>query len=130
MLELVRLNNEKLARQLAHVLGREGIRTREEAGDGEFVLFLEDPARHDEAQEAEAVHLRHLEVERDEIGRDVLIIGPRIALLHSVRDESDRFMDDQMADLFGNRGWIAREAADAAARLAERMGCELERVAL
>ena len=34
MLELVRLNNEKLARQLAHVLGREGIRTREEAGDG------------------------------------------------------------------------------------------------
>ena len=35
MLELVRLNNEKLARQLAHVLGREGIRTREEAGDGE-----------------------------------------------------------------------------------------------
>ena len=28
MLELVRVNNEKLARQLAHVLGREGIRTR------------------------------------------------------------------------------------------------------
>ncbi|MCD1590383.1 hypothetical protein K7H13_06375 [Qipengyuania citrea] len=73
---------------------------------------------------------RRWRVERDEIGRDVLIIGPRIALLHSVRDESDRFMDDQMADLFGNRGWIAREAADAAARLAERMGCELERVAL
>ena len=73
---------------------------------------------------------RRWRVERDDIGRDVLIIGPRVALLHSVRDESDRYMDDQMADLFGNRGWIAREAADAAARLAERMGCELERVAL
>jgi len=32
---------------------------------------------------------RRWRVERDEIGRDVLIIGPRIALLHSVRDESD-----------------------------------------
>ena len=58
MLELVRLNNEKLARQLAHVLGREGIRTREEAGDGEFVLFLEDPARHDEARRIAEAFLR------------------------------------------------------------------------
>ena len=56
MLELVRVNNEKLARQLAHVLGREGIRTREEAGDGEFVLFLEDPARHDEARQVGRGH--------------------------------------------------------------------------
>lgn len=73
---------------------------------------------------------RRWRVERDEIGRDILIVGPRVALLHSVRDDSDRYIDDQMADLFGNRGWIAREAADAAASLAERMGCELERVAL
>jgi GlpG protein len=58
MLELVRVNNEKLARQLAHVLGREGIRTREEAGDGEFVLFLEDPARHDEARRISEAFLR------------------------------------------------------------------------
>lgn len=73
---------------------------------------------------------RRWRVERDEIGHDVLVIGPRVCLLHSLRDESDRYMDDQMADLFGNRGWIAREAADAAAALSVRMGCELERVAL
>ena len=73
---------------------------------------------------------RRWRIERDEIGRDTLIIGPRVCLLHSLRDESDRYMDDQMADLFGNRGWIAREAADAAAALSVRMGCELERVVL
>lgn len=73
---------------------------------------------------------RRWRVERDECSRNVLVIGPRVCLLHSLRDESGRCMDDQMADLFGNRGWIAREAADAAAALSVRMGCELERVAL
>ena len=73
---------------------------------------------------------RRWRVERDEIGRPVLIIGPRVALIYSLRDESDRCLDDQMADLFANRGWIAREAADAAAALCVRMGGELERVGL
>jgi len=58
MLELVRMNNEKLARQLAHVLARDGIVTREEARDGEFVLLLEDPARHDEARGLAEAFLR------------------------------------------------------------------------
>ncbi|MGX7926215.1 hypothetical protein ACWPMX_06535 [Tsuneonella sp. HG094] len=73
---------------------------------------------------------RRWRVERDDIGRPVLVIGPRVALIHSLRDDTDRDLDAQMADLFGNRGWIAREAADAAAALYERMGGELERVAL
>lgn len=73
---------------------------------------------------------RRWRVERDEIGRDVLIVGPRVALLHCCRDESDRTMDAQLADLFGDRGWIAREAAQAAGALSERMGIELERVAI
>lgn len=73
---------------------------------------------------------RRWRVQRDEIGLDILVIGPRVALLHSVRDEPDRYVDEQMSDLFGDRGWIAREAADVAAALAVRMGCELERVAL
>lgn len=73
---------------------------------------------------------RRWRIERNGIGRDDLVIGPRVCLLHSLRDESDRDLDAQMADLFGNRGWIAREAADAAAALSVRMGCELERVAL
>lgn len=71
---------------------------------------------------------RRWRVERDEIGRDVLIVGPRVALLHCCRDETDRTMDDQLADLFGDRGWIAREAAHAAAALAHRIGVEMERV--
>ncbi|WP_394270638.1 hypothetical protein [Qipengyuania sp.] len=73
---------------------------------------------------------RRWRIERDEIGRDVLIIGPRVALLHSIRDEPDRYLDDQMSDLFGDRCWIAEEAAVAAAALAVRMGAELERVTL
>lgn len=39
-------------------------------------------------------------------------------------------MDDQLADLFGDRAWISREAAQAAAALSERMGIELERVTI
>lgn len=73
---------------------------------------------------------RRWRVERDEIGRPVLVIGPRVALIYSLRDESDRDLDAQMADLFGNRGWVARAAADAAAALCVRMGGELERVGL
>ena len=73
---------------------------------------------------------RRWRVERDEIGRPILIIGPVVALIHSLRDASDRDLDAQMADLFGDRGWIAREAADAAGALCERLGGALERVAL
>lgn len=72
---------------------------------------------------------RRWRVERDELQRDVLVIGPRVALLHSLRDETDRYLDDQLGDLFA-QPWIAREAAHAAAALSVRMGCELERVAL
>ena len=73
---------------------------------------------------------RRWRVERDEIGREVLIIGPRVCLLHCCRDESARPMDEQLADLFGDREWIAREATQAAAALALRAGYELECVAL
>ena len=69
-------------------------------------------------------------VDRDEIDRDVLVIGPRIALMHCCRDESERAMEDQLADLFDDRGWIAREAAQAAGALLKKMGFELERVPL
>lgn len=73
---------------------------------------------------------RRWRVEQDEIGRDVLIVGPRACLIHCCRDESDRWMDDQLADLFGDRRWIAQEAANAAAALSERMSYDMERVAL
>lgn len=71
---------------------------------------------------------RRWRVARDEIGRPVLIIGPAVALVHALRDwQADRWLDDQMRDLFGDRGWIAREAADAAAALCVRMGGALKR---
>ncbi len=73
---------------------------------------------------------RRWRAERDAIGRDVLVIGPRVALLHCARDESDRWMQDQLVDLFGDRGWLAREAAEAAGALSARLGHELESAAI
>ena len=73
---------------------------------------------------------RRWRVERDEIGRDVLVVGPRVCLLHCCRDESSRPMDGQLVDLFGDRHWMADEAAHAAAALAERQGYGIERIAV
>lgn len=68
-------------------------------------------------------------VETDECNRPVLTIGAWVALLHCCSDSSDRFMDQQLSDLFAPRHWIAREAAVAAGALADRLGIETERVA-
>ena len=68
-------------------------------------------------------------VETDEVSRPVLTIGPWIALLHCCADPSDRFIDQQLSDLFAPRHWIAREAAVAAGVLADRLGIETERFA-
>lgn len=68
-------------------------------------------------------------VEMDECSRPVLVVGPWVALLHCCADPSDRFMDQQLGDLFAPRHWIAREAAVAAGALADRLGIETERVA-
>ncbi len=73
---------------------------------------------------------RRWRVDRDCVGRDVLVVGPRVCLLHSVRDDSDRCMEAQLADLFGDKVWVAREAASAASALSERMGADLERLTL
>ncbi|MCH2558143.1 MAG: rhomboid family intramembrane serine protease [Alcanivorax sp.] len=51
MLELVRINNAAVAKRLADVLARRGIHTRLEEGQGEYTLFLTDPARLEEARE-------------------------------------------------------------------------------
>lgn len=50
MLELVRMRDQKRARQLAHVLAQNGIRSQQQADHGEFVLLLEDAADYQQAR--------------------------------------------------------------------------------
>lgn len=69
-------------------------------------------------------------VETDSIGRPCLVVGPAVALAYCCQDQTDRTIDAQLGDLLAPRGWIAREAAQAAAALAHRIGVEMERVAV
>lgn len=69
---------------------------------------------------------RRCRVERDCIGREVLVIGPRACLLYLWQDETDRCDAHVLRDLFGDWHDTAREAAYAAHQLWRRMGGELE----